>query len=201
MDHVDPGHGRDRIGVLDRLRNLEHAMTLVLVQERVDLALADRPITERGTGAVRRPHPDRRKAQVASRSPPPRPRSRHGGRCPLRAGVDSARRVEGIGDGTRAIGMIPADSAATQIIAAVSSDVALSSRSTNLAVEAARGGDHRRLALRIWLPPCTAPLRRAELFLGLVFEHAVLVTNFLSSGFTAPTACASTFARARDRKP
>ena len=92
---------------------------------------------------------------------------------------------KGLGDGTRAIGVTPAVSAATQIIAAVSSDVALCSRSTKMASKPHARGDHRRLgAAHLVDRHAQHQLACLELFFAL-FSNTPLVTNFLSSLFAA----------------
>ena len=57
----------------------------------------------------------------------------------------------GLCDGTRAIGVTPAVSAATQIVAAVSSEVALCSRSMKMASKPQRAAIIGASVLRIWL--------------------------------------------------
>ena len=88
---------------------------------------------------------------------------------------------KGLGDGTRAIGVTPAVSAATQIIAAVSSDVALCSRSTKMASKPHAAAIIGASALRIWLTAMHSTSSPALSFFLAEFSNTPLVTNFLSS--------------------
>ena len=128
MQHVDAVDRCDHVGVPDRFRRFEHRdQQGFLVEIAVDLTLGACRVAERRPGARGRTVAVRRVAAALDDGlghgadmrdhHPLRPQSR------IRVASCASREL------TRAIGVMPIPSAATQIAAAVSSEVGLCSRS------------------------------------------------------------------------